>query len=177
MTHEPDDDDADDGFQDPDAWLDSDFPADTQEEAERITKMRKLRHPSPTIARVHGAEGTSPVDIELRLVKRVYEVVPDGDEQVLRMIGYPDEVLWRGKGRVELIDQTHMPLKPIQPTLIRYPNDDPIFRTLEQIIPGSVEDYDVVEEGGQWTVIAIPTGQRIYAGPGPVEVVRSPAPF
>lgn len=180
MSHKPDDfdEDEDEGFHDPDAWLDSDFPqAETEEEEARFLKMRKLRHPPPTIARVHGAEGTEPIDIELHLVKRVYEVVPDGDEQVLRMIGYPDEVLWRGKGSVELIDKTGTPHKAIQPTLIRYPNSDPILRTEERVIPGSVEDYVVKQDGDLWTVIALPTKQQIYKGSGPVEVVRSPAPF
>jgi hypothetical protein len=113
MAHEPDDDADDDDFQDPDAWLDSDFPAAAEEDTARITKLRELRD----------------------------------------------------QGKV------------LQPTLIRHPNDDPIFRRVETVIPGSVEDYEVTEQGGQWMVIAIPTGEKIYDGPGPVEIVRSPAPF
>lgn len=63
------------------------------------------------------------------------------------------------------------------PTLLRRPNRDPLFRRVEETLPGAVSDYRVVQVGDAWSVVHEPTGREVYAGPGPVEVVRSRAPF
>jgi len=47
----------------------------------------------------------------------------------------------------------------------------------EDVLPGNPWDYAVTQIGDVWTVTAISTGEWIYKGPGPVEVLRSPAPF
>ncbi len=39
------------------------------------------------------------------------------------------------------------------------------------------EDYEIIHAGDRVRVIERATGQLVYAGPGPVEVVTSPAPF
>lgn len=63
------------------------------------------------------------------------------------------------------------------PTLLRYPSGDPIVSLAEQELPGDPEDYQIVQKGDAWAVRRVTTDELIYAGPGPVEVVRSPAPF
>lgn len=63
------------------------------------------------------------------------------------------------------------------PTLLRRPGDDPIFRRVEVLLPGKPEEYKIVQVGDAWSVVHIPSQREIYAGLGPVEVVRSPAPF
>ena len=63
------------------------------------------------------------------------------------------------------------------PTLLRYPNDQDFPSRTEEVLPGLPADY-LVEQGGEvWKVTAVGTGKLVYWGPGPVEVVRSPAPF
>jgi len=63
------------------------------------------------------------------------------------------------------------------PTLLRRPNPDPIISRVEELLPGKPEDYYVLRVGDAWSVTHIVTGKEVYAGLGPVEVVRSPAPF
>lgn len=176
MSHDPEDLDPDDDFQDPDAWLDTDFPTDSEEEFEHYRKLQRLRHPPPTIIRVFGANGP-PIEFDAAILAHALEVADDGADQVVRLREHPDEVIWRGHGRVELVDQSHLGTQPVQPTLIRYPSEDPIIGRVEQAIPGSVSDYEIDQLGDIWTVTAIPTKHRIYSGPGPVEIVQSPAPF
>ena len=39
------------------------------------------------------------------------------------------------------------------------------------------EDYEVRQIDDLWKVVVRSTGELIYAGPGPVQIRRSPAPF
>lgn len=63
------------------------------------------------------------------------------------------------------------------PTLLRRPNADPIISRVEDFLSGSPADYRVLQEGDLWTVTRVLDGEVVYRGLGPVEVVRSPAPF
>lgn len=45
------------------------------------------------------------------------------------------------------------------------------------ILPGLPGDYRVEPIHPEWFVVWGPGDARVYSGPGPVEVVRSPAPF
>lgn len=171
------DEEEDEDFNDPDAWLDTDWPIDDEAEEARVEKLRRLRNPWPTILRVHPPDGGEPVEIELQILPSGLEVVTVGDEQVVRFIKYPEEVRWRGRGRVELIDNTNAPRQLIQPTIIRYPNEDPALPRVEVVVPGSVDDYTLDRWGDLWIVTANPTKHRIYSGPGPVEIIQSPPPF
>lgn len=61
-------------------------------------------------------------------------------------------------------------------TLLRTPNPDSDWY-MEHILPGLPVDYTVFEVfPGRFTVRDARC-RCIYYGPGPVEVVRSPAPF
>lgn len=68
-------------------------------------------------------------------------------------------------------------MTPEHPTVLRRPNDDPIFRHVEEILPGNPADYSIWQVGEVWTVIHGLAKEVVYEGPGPVEVIRSPAPF
>lgn len=171
------DEEEEEDFNDADAWLDTDWPIDDEEEEARIEKLRRLRNPWPTIVRVHPPDGGEPVDVEVKLLLSGLEVVTVGDEQVVRLIKYPDVVGWRGQGRVELIDNSNAPRQLIQPTVIRYPNEDPGLPTVEVVVPGSVDDYTLDRWGDLWIVTANPTKAQIYSGPGPVEIIQAPPPF
>lgn len=46
----------------------------------------------------------------------------------------------------------------------------------ERELPLTPGDYKVTP-GERWTVTVLKTGETIYSGIGPVEVMRSPAPF
>lgn len=51
-----------------------------------------------------------------------------------------------------------------------------VFPT-ETILPLEAEAYAVTQEGEVWRVTVKHSGAVLYAGPGPVELVESPAPF
>ena len=64
------------------------------------------------------------------------------------------------------------------PTLLRHPVLAPYRLQGEEILPRAPEAYQVQQTAVDWwEVIELGTGEVIYRGPGPVEVVRSPAPF
>lgn len=48
---------------------------------------------------------------------------------------------------------------------------------METEILGNPEDFIVQQHGSWWMVTNRKNQETIYAGPGPVEVFRSPAPF
>lgn len=52
-----------------------------------------------------------------------------------------------------------------------------LFGDSERTLEGEISDYRISRDGDHWTVRHVPTGELIYSGPGPVEIVRSPAPF
>ena len=62
------------------------------------------------------------------------------------------------------------------PTLLRMP---PWLGIDEYaVLPGAPADYEIVQLRPGWlTVVRKADGQRIYTGVGPVELMRSPAPF
>ena len=66
------------------------------------------------------------------------------------------------------------------PTLLRRPVLGPdgkaVFFT-EDFLPQPPQAYNVSQDEDWWTVTVVGTGEAIYHGPGPVEVLRSPAPF
>ena len=62
------------------------------------------------------------------------------------------------------------------PTLLRMPSWLGEGVIEEQELPLAPGDYKVTP-GERWTVTSLKTGETIYSGIGPVEVVRSPAPF
>ncbi len=66
---------------------------------------------------------------------------------------------------------------PEHPTLLRRPNADPLITRAEDILPGRPEGYFIKQLDNVWRVIEVATGEVVYRGPGPVEVVRSSAPF
>ncbi|EER60536.1 conserved hypothetical protein [Acidovorax delafieldii 2AN] len=47
----------------------------------------------------------------------------------------------------------------------------------ETVLPLEPEAYAVTQVGETWRVAVRHSGEVIYAGPGPVEIVGSPAPF
>ncbi|WP_133066327.1 hypothetical protein [Acidovorax kalamii] len=51
-----------------------------------------------------------------------------------------------------------------------------VFPT-ETVLPLEAGAYVVTQEGEIWRVMVKHTGEVLYAGPGPVELVESPAPF
>lgn len=66
------------------------------------------------------------------------------------------------------------------PTLLRRPViglDGEIALFTEDILPLPPQAYQVTQAGTWWTVTVLATKEAIYHGPGPVEVLRSPAPF
>ena len=62
------------------------------------------------------------------------------------------------------------------PTLLRMPSWLGEGVIEEQELPLAPGDYKVTP-GERWTVTSLKTGELVYCGIGPVEVVRSPAPF
>jgi hypothetical protein len=64
------------------------------------------------------------------------------------------------------------------PTLMRTPPGGAggVFLT-ETVLPLEPEAYAVTQEGEIWQVTGKHAGEVLYAGPGPVELVESPAPF
>ncbi|MDR7095429.1 hypothetical protein [Hydrogenophaga laconesensis] len=63
------------------------------------------------------------------------------------------------------------------PTLLCRPNADPLITRSQEVLPGLPCDYTLLHQGDVWTVSRVLTGEVVYQGPGPVEVVRSPTPF
>mgnify|MGYP001552678449 CR=1 FL=1 len=63
------------------------------------------------------------------------------------------------------------------PTLLRKPGR--YGHQTECVLPGRPCDYTVEESQSNWfvVVVLIDNPGVIYEGPGPVEIVRSPAPF
>lgn len=47
----------------------------------------------------------------------------------------------------------------------------------EIVLPLEAKAYAVTQEGEVWRVTVKHSGEVLYAGPGPVELVESPAPF
>ena len=62
------------------------------------------------------------------------------------------------------------------PTLLRIPCRE-TGRRDEHILPGLPAEYSVAELPQGFFTVRDPRGQWLYFGAGPVEVVRSPAPF
>ena len=61
------------------------------------------------------------------------------------------------------------------PLLLCEPGVDGI--PAEHTLPLSEEAYEVKQQGDFWKVLIRATGELIYAGPGPVRIRRSAAPF
>jgi len=62
-------------------------------------------------------------------------------------------------------------------TLLRVPSwlgCDLVEEIQLPLMPG---DYKVMPGDDRWTVTCLKTGETLYRGIGPVEVLRSPAPF
>jgi hypothetical protein len=67
-------------------------------------------------------------------------------------------------------------LFPRSPTLLRMPSWLGLGIHEELELPLDPGDYKVTP-GERWTVTSLKNGETVYSGIGPVEVVRSPAPF
>ncbi|MDP9902951.1 hypothetical protein [Variovorax ginsengisoli] len=63
------------------------------------------------------------------------------------------------------------------PTLLRIPTWYSDLAHDEVVLPLPPEDYNVQEVGKLWRVTISGTDEFVYLGSGPVEVVRSRAPF
>jgi len=69
-------------------------------------------------------------------------------------------------------------MEPDHPTLLRHPILAPRRMLGEEVLPLAPEAYQVLQVLADWWVVTeTTTGTMVYAGPGPVEVIRSPAPF
>jgi hypothetical protein len=62
------------------------------------------------------------------------------------------------------------------PTILRMPSWLGLGIHEERELPLAPGDYKVTP-GERWAVTSLKTGETIYNGIGPVELVRSPAPF
>ena len=62
------------------------------------------------------------------------------------------------------------------PTLLRVPGLPPTM-VEERVLDLPPAAYQVGRAGAWWTVTVAATGAEIYRGPGPIEVLRSRAPF
>lgn len=62
------------------------------------------------------------------------------------------------------------------PTLLRLPGPPPTMLE-ERTLDLAPEAYLVAQHGSWWTVTVVATGAEVYRGPGPIEVLRSRAPF
>ena len=63
------------------------------------------------------------------------------------------------------------------PTLLRMPSwlgREVVEEVQLRFTPG---DYNVTPGDDRWTVVCLKTGEQVYRGIGPVEVVRSSVPF
>jgi len=63
------------------------------------------------------------------------------------------------------------------PTLLRVPSWLGKDVVEESQLPLTVGDYKVTPGDDVWAVTCLRTGETVYRGIGPVEVVRSPAPL
>jgi len=63
----------------------------------------------------------------------------------------------------------------VYPLLLRVPGIN--APAGEHRLPLGEEDYEVRQADDLWKVVVRSTGELIYAGPGPVQIRRSPAPF
>lgn len=63
------------------------------------------------------------------------------------------------------------------PTLLRIPAWYSELTHDEVVLPLAPHAYAVSEAGGRWRVTISDTDELIYWGTGPVEIVRSRAPF
>jgi len=68
-------------------------------------------------------------------------------------------------------------MNPDHPTLLRRPDPGRIPSIVEEVLAGEPCDYRIVRVGDAWAVQEVMSGAVVYAGQGPVEVMRSPAPF
>lgn len=71
---------------------------------------------------------------------------------------------------------SHSSVSSDHPTLLRHPTPG-LLGWSETVLAGAVDDYRAGQDSNRWTVRHVPTGELIYSGPGPVEIVRSPAPY
>lgn len=77
---------------------------------------------------------------------------------------------------------TNQSREHVHPTLLEHPGfGDSLRRPREYLeqeeLPMAPAAYRVSESQGLWFVIEVATGVMVYAGPGPVRVFVSPAPF
>lgn len=63
------------------------------------------------------------------------------------------------------------------PTLLRFPPLGSGLLSQEVQVPGEPSDYIVQQHGAWWMVTRQSDQATVYAGPGPVSVLRSSAPF
>ena len=69
-------------------------------------------------------------------------------------------------------------MKPAQhPTLLRIPSCNCREPASEMVLPRQPDAYEVRQVGAEWRVTIAGTSELIYVGTGPVEIVRSVAPF
>lgn len=66
--------------------------------------------------------------------------------------------------------------KRFPPTMLRHPGPTP-GSSAEKEIYAQPEMFDITQVGDEWVVSFRPTAEEVYRGPGPVEIVRSPAPL
>ena len=68
-------------------------------------------------------------------------------------------------------------MEQAHPTLLRAPDLRGAIHLQEVALVGMPGDYLVQQHRGWWMVTRLTDGETVYAGPGPVEVIRSHAPF
>lgn len=68
-------------------------------------------------------------------------------------------------------------LTDLCPALLRVPSWLGRDVVEEVQLPFTPGDYKVTLGDDRWTVTCLQTGKQVYRGIGPVQVVRSPAPF
>lgn len=64
----------------------------------------------------------------------------------------------------------------MNPTIIEFP----VTSSSTSHLPGAVDDYAISTPnmpGVIVTITRLSTGEKVYIGPGPVQVYQSPAPF
>ena len=78
---------------------------------------------------------------------------------------------------MDLPASTVTTLAPSHPTLLRIPTWYSDLAHDEVVLSLPPEDYDIRQVGKLWRVTIGGTDEFVYLGGGPVEVVRSRAPF
>ncbi len=73
--------------------------------------------------------------------------------------------------------ELHGARSPQHPTLLRIPAWYSELAHDEVVLPLTPADYTIRQVGDLWRVTVAGTDDFVYAGIGPVEVVRSRAPF